>query len=139
MLELAILLRALQFAAQHAHHVAARAVFNQDHEFLAEIYSKMDSDYDSTIERFIGLNSAEALDEQAVLAAAVQKCATYPVKAAKENKELFIACIAAIKEINAKIEMLCKAPGVTQGSVQMMGDFADKNEILLYKLKQRVK
>lgn len=139
MLELAVLLRALQFSAQHAHHIAARAVFMQDHEFLAEIYNKMDSDYDSVIERFIGIHGAEALDEQSVLSAAVQKCAAYPVKSAKENKELFLMCINAIKEINAKIETLCKVPGVTQGSIQMLGNFADANEVILYKLKQRVK
>ena len=47
--------------------------------------------------------------------------------------------INAIKEINAKIETLCKVPGVTQGSIQMLGNFADANEVILYKLKQRVK
>ena len=40
MLELAVIVRSLQFYAHHAHHICARMVFMQDHEFLAEIYTK---------------------------------------------------------------------------------------------------
>jgi DNA-binding ferritin-like protein len=138
MLELAVLLKCLNMYSHKAHHVVARAVFLQDHEFLAEIYSKADSDYDNVIERFIGLNSTEALDEQSVLSQAVQKCGTYPLKGVKENKDLLVSCLKQIQEINGKIEVLCKASGTTQGTIQMIGDIADKNEVLIYKLKQRV-
>ena len=137
MLELATALRALQFYAHHAHHICARAVFNQDHETLGEIYSKADSDYDNVIERFIGTKGDSALDEQAVLVAAVQKCGQTPVKGVVENKVLLSNCLTALKEINAKIEVLCKTPGISQGTIQMIGDQANSNEVLIYKLQQR--
>lgn len=137
MLELAIALRALQFYSHHAHHIVARAVFFQDHEVLGEIYAKAESDYDNVIERFIGTKGAEALDEQSVLSAAVQKCGTFPLKGVTENKVVLSACLQQIKDINAKIELLCKVPGVTQGSIQMVGNIADANEVLMYKLQQR--
>lgn len=139
MLDLAVSIRALQFYAHHAHHICARVVFMQDHEILGEIYSKMDGDYDNVVERFIGLNGDSALDEQKVLMAAVQKCGQKPLKEAKENKELLKVCLDMIKEINAKIEPLCKNPKTSQGTIQMIGDIADKNEVLIYKLQQRLK
>lgn len=139
MLELAIALRALQFYSHHAHHIVARAVFFQDHEVLGEIYAKAEGDYDNVIERFIGTKGAEALDEQSVLSAAVQKCGTFPLKGVTENKVVLATCLQQIKEINAKIELLCKTPGVSQGTIQLIGDQANQNEILIYKLQQRCK
>jgi DNA-binding ferritin-like protein len=139
MLELASNLRALQFYAHHAHHIVARVVFNQDHEILSEIYTKADSDYDNVIERFIGLNGDVSLNEHQVLSVAVSKIAALPMKDVKENKELLKTCLDLIKEINSKIEILCKDPKTTQGTIQMIGDIADKNEVLCYKLSQRLK
>jgi DNA-binding ferritin-like protein len=138
MLELAIKLRALQLFGHHAHHIVARIVFFQDHDILSEIYTKAEADYDDVIERFIGLKGAEALDETKVLIAAVNKVQKMPLKIAKENKELLQSVLKLIEEINTDIEKLCKEPGLTQGTIQMVGNIADKNEVLVYKLKQRL-
>lgn len=139
MLDLAVSLLCLKLYAHKAHHVVAGAMFVPDHEILGEIYSKADSDYDDIIERFIGIHGADALDEQRVIELAVQKCGKYSVKGIKENKELLKVCLDSIKEINLKIEGLCKKAGVTQGTIQLIGDIANKNEVLIYKLQQRVK
>lgn len=139
MLDLSALLRTLQLYAHHAHHICGRIVFNQDHEMLAEIYTKAETDYDDVIERFIGLKGEEALDESKVLSVACQKVQALPMKGVKENKELLKACLDLIQQINTKIEPLCKDPKATQGSIQMLGNIADKNEILIYKLKQKLK
>jgi DNA-binding ferritin-like protein len=139
MLDLSSLLRTLQLYAHHAHHICGRIVFNQDHAMLAEIYAKAETDYDDVIERFIGLKGEEALDESKVLMVACQKVQSMPMKDVKENKELLKACLDLILQINAKIEPLCKDPKATQGSIQMLGNIADKNEVLVYKLKQRLK
>lgn len=139
MLDLSVLIRSLQLYAHHAHHIAARVVFNQDHEFLAEIYTKAETDYDDVIERFIGLKGDAALDENKVLAAVCSKVQALPLKDVKENKELLKVCLDLIKQINAKIETLCKEPNVSQGTIQMIGNIADKNEVLIYKLNQRLK
>jgi DNA-binding ferritin-like protein len=139
MLELAILVKCLELYSHSAHHIVARAVFIPDHEMLGSIYSKMNGDYDNIIERFVGLKGSEALDEQAVLVAAVQKCGTHPLKGITENKTVLSTCLQQIKDINAKIEVMCKAPGVTQGTIQLLGNMADLNEVVIYKLQQRVK
>lgn len=138
MLDLAMLLRVLQLYAHHAHHICARIVFNQDHAMLAEIYTKAETDYDDVIERFIGLKGMEALDESKVLSVACQKVQALPMKGVKENKELLKTCLDLIEQINAKIEPLCKDPKSTQGTIQLLGDCANKNEVLIYKLKQRL-
>jgi DNA-binding ferritin-like protein len=139
MLELAVLVKALELFSHSAHHIVARAVFIPDHEMLGGIYSKMNTDYDNIIERFVGLKGSEALDEQQVLQAAVQKCGASSLKGVAENKAVLLVCLQHIKDINAKIEVLCKEPGVTQGSIQMLGNIADANEVLIYKLQQRCK
>lgn len=139
MLDLAVCLLCLKFYAHKAHHVVARVAFIPDHDLLGEIYSKADADYDDVVERFVGLHGDEALDEQKIMEAAVQKCAKYPLKGVKENKELLKVCLESLKEINSKIEPVCKKPGATQGTIQMVGNIADKNEVLIYKLQQRLK
>jgi DNA-binding ferritin-like protein len=139
MLELAVLIKCLELYSHSSHHIVARAVFIPDHEMLGGIYSKMNGDYDNIIERFVGLKGSEALDEQAVLLAAVQKCGTHPLKGITENKTILISCLQQIKAINAKIELECKVPGVTQGTIQMLGNCADLNEVIIYKLQQRCK
>lgn len=48
-------------------------------------------------------------------------------------------CLMLIQECNQKIEVLCKQPNVTQGTIQLYGDVASKNEVLVYKIKQRIK
>lgn len=138
-LELSASVRALQFYAHHAHHVCARIVFSQDHAMLAEIYTKAETDYDNIIERYIGLKGDAALDESKVLMMACQKVQKLPMKDVKENKILLKACLDLILEINSKIEPLCKEPNASQGTIQMLGNIADANEVLVYKLKQRLK
>jgi DNA-binding ferritin-like protein len=139
MLDLAVSLLCLKLYAHKAHHVAARVAFIPDHEMLGEIYEMADSHYDDVLERFIGTHGDEALDEQRVIEAAVQKCAKYPIKGVKENKEYFKVCIESLNEINSKIEALCKKPEISQGTIQLVGDIANKNEVILYKIKQRCK
>lgn len=139
MIELAILVQSLKMYAHAAHHICARVVFNQDHDTLSAIYTQADSDYDDLIERYIGIYGDESLDEAKIITSAAQKMTQMPLKDAKENKELLKACLDTIKEINAKIEPLCKNPKTSQGTIQMLGDIANRNEVTIYKLKQRIK
>jgi DNA-binding ferritin-like protein len=139
MLELAILVKCLELYSHCAHHIVSKAVFIPDHEMLGSLYSKMNGDYDNIIERFVGLKGSEALDEQQILLQAVQKCGTLPLKGNAENKPLLVNCLQQLKAINAKIELVCKEPGITQGTIQLLGEQVNQNEILLYKLQQRCK
>lgn len=139
MLDLAIALLVLKQYSHHAHHIVARVVFNQDHSTLGDIYTQADSDYDDVIERFIGLNGDENLDEAKILSIAAQKVASLPLKGVKENKELLKQALELIQGINAKIEVLSKDPKSTAGTIQLIGDIANRHEVLVYKLKQRLK
>lgn len=139
MLDLALSLLVLKHYTHHAHHIVARVVFNQDHSTLGDIYSQADSDYDDVIERYIGTNSDEALDEAKILSIAAQKVAALPMKGVKENKELLKQTLELIQGINAKIEVLAKDPKTTQGTVQLIGDIANRHEVIIYKLKQRLR
>lgn len=139
MLELAINLRVLQFYAHHAHHICARLVFMPDHEFLSEIYTKAEQDYDDVIERYIGLNGDSSFNEAQLLSMSAQKVEGLSLNTAKDNKEMLLTCLSLIQQINSKIETLCKQSDITQGTLQLLGDQSNKNEILVYKLKQRTK
>ena len=137
MLQLLPLLRALNLYAHHAHNMCARVPFFQDHEALAEIYEKADSDYDAVIERIIGTKGAEGLDLSMIVGASLQKLQTMPLGG--QNSDMFQGILSMKMELVAQIEQLIKAGGLSQGTIQMLGDIADKEEVDLYKIKQRIK
>ena len=138
MKDLAIHLRCLQLYAHNAHNTVARIVFMQDHEFLAEIYSAAEGNYDDVIERIIGLHGSEALDLKEVQIAAVQKLSTYPSQV-KENSVFFQVILQMEKHTCELVEQLVRNNMVSVGTEQMIGDIADKSEIRQYKLQQRIK
>ena len=72
MKELAILLRMMQLYSHNAHNNAGGPTFFEDHKFLGKLYPQYEADYDSVVERIIGLYGVAALDlhkvqEQAIL------------------------------------------------------------------------
>lgn len=136
MLELLILLRTKYLLAHNQHLTVSRIVFLQDHEFLGEIYGKALDHYDSVAERMIGLNNPPNLiqvQEQAV-ATLKQLPTTF-----KDNTEALSTLCDLNKHILAKIETVCKMPGISQGTMQLVGGIADEIEVECYKLGQRTK
>ncbi len=139
MKELAILLRSLNLYAHSAHNLCGRIPFFQDHSFFNEIYTAADSNYDSVVERMIGLygeDSVPSLVEQ--LEAVHQIVSQLPEKGVKENAVFFQIILEKQKMVCAKIEELCKS-GLPQGTIQMLGNIADQSEQLQYKISQRLK
>lgn len=132
MKELAIMLRTKQLLAHNGHNMVSGVAFMQDHEFLGELYPEYESAYDSVIERIIGLYGHDSLDIIAIQTAAVQKLAQYP------NSEFFNSLLHCEKEMCSHIEKLCKVAGVTQGTINLLADIADKSEVRQYKLKARL-
>jgi len=55
----------------------------------------------------------------------------------KENAVFFQIILEKQKMVCSKIEELCKS-GLPQGTIQMLGNIADKSEVFQYKLKQRL-
>lgn len=140
MKELLILLRSINLYAHQAHNICARIPFFQDHEFFNEVYTNADSAYDDVIERMIGLYGEESipsLPEQ--LVAISQIIEQLPEKGVKENAIFFQVLLEKQKLVCAKIEQLCTAGNLPQGTIQMLGNIADKSEQFQYKMKQRLK
>ena len=137
MMSLAVCLRALQIISHHYHNVCGKIAFHQDHEFFAEVYSAAESDYDSVIERIIGKDGVQAINLDMILTQVSAKVKAMP-KSAPENKAYYEALLSQIEYINAEIGKLIDSKSVSRGTEQMIGNIADKNEVLVYKIKRRI-
>jgi len=139
MIQLLAHLRAMQLFSHHAHNLVSRAVFFQDHDFFGAVYPEYEADYDGIIERIIGLQGEGQLALQPLLQAVVAKIASAPSVGVKENKVFFQYLLQQEQELCKIVEELCKAPGVSQGTIQTISTLGEKSEIRQYKIKQRIK
>lgn len=136
MQDLAKLFRLKQLLAHAYHQLCARIVFFQDHEFFGDLYTKAESDYDSVVERMIGLGQAPDLN--ALQLQVAQELQKYPMTF-KENSEAFQHVLNLNKQILQVIEVSCKSGKLSQGTTNLLADHADKIEVECYKLQQRLK
>jgi DNA-binding ferritin-like protein len=139
MKELQILLRALQLYAHSCHHLAARVVFMQDHDMLADIYTAAETDYDAISERIIGIQGEEqypSLGEQ--MKAVFAKVNGLPLMGLKENSAMFEAILQLEQEICAAAQTAIAA-GMSEGTKQLVGDVCNRLEVEQYKIKRRLK
>ena len=60
---IAIRLRASQFIAHNAHHLASGPTFFTDHKFFGKAYPAYEAAYDSIVERMIGLGEKPDLTD----------------------------------------------------------------------------
>ena len=132
MTELAITLRAAQFAA-HAHHnqVSGRT-FLEDHEFLGELYDAYETAYDAVIERLIGFGKAPDL-RQITGDAAVLFSKIMDMQKTWSN--VFLEVEKAIRH-DADAALMKKPSNGTQNFLQGL---CDESEQRTYKLGQRAK
>lgn len=130
--------RAMQFFAQNAHHLVARAPFHSDHSFFGETYEAMADAYDSVAERIIGLMGEEALKPQTIPLEANEKIKMAPSTGVKENKVFYQFQLMMEQELCKRISAAIAA-GVSPGTEQLLGTFCDESEIRQYKIKQRIK
>lgn len=140
MIELLACLRALQLFTHHAHNLCARVAFFSDHEFFGEVYGEAESDYDSVIERIIGKKGeVPELELGSFMSKVTAKLSGAPSIGQKENKVFFMHQLKMEENICSYVEQLCKAGGLSQGQIQLLGDIAQRSEIRQYKIKQRCK
>jgi len=126
---LAIILKIMNLYAHNAHNEIAGASFFQDHAFLGEIYEGYDVDYDSIVERLIGLNRKPDLPALACVA-------TDYVKQMK-GAECFTALLELEEQVCKQIASLMSKESA--GTQNLLADIADRSEQRQYKLKQRIK
>lgn len=136
MKELAILLRSMQLYTQNAHNLVDKGLFFQDHDFLGGLYETYDAEYDSIIERIIGLTDSNAINLMEVQIAAIKLIQSLPPKETDN-----IAYFIKIEDMEKKLRMqIAKInPSVSIGTQQLIGDVANASEGRSYKLKQRIK
>lgn len=129
-MNLAALLRYLQLYTHMAHNLLGGETFLQDHEFFGELYPGYEADYDSVIERMIGLG--EQLD-----LVKIQKDAVSELKAPKSLEEAYKEILSCEEELISACEKLEKSASL--GTANLLAGLADKAEGRIYKLKQRLK
>lgn len=137
MKELAILLRAMQMFSHSAHHLMARTPFHSDHEFFSEVYQGLDDDYDSVIERMIGLSGEEGAQLQAILVGVSSKLVGAPSIGVKENALFYQHQLKFEMELCTLIAQIIQS--TSPGTEQLIGEICNKSEMRQYKIKQRIK
>lgn len=121
-----------------AHNLCAGGSFFSDHDFFAATYNELESDYDSLIERCIGLFGDEHLCLKDIISEALEIIMKCPDRV-QNNKEYFAYLSKLEDELVASIETLSKIDDISQGLIQLLGSIAERSEIRQYKIKQRLK
>ena len=128
MKEIAIQLRAMQLYAHAAHNDVHGVAFFGDHEFLGELYSEYETQYDATVERMIGRNMVIDHNE-------IERGANSIFL--KTNGMAFSDLVMMETELRRLIESVY--PTQTIGTQDLLATFADSSEQRTYKLGQRVR
>lgn len=128
--DLAALLRAMQLYAHAAHNLAKGKTFFEDHEAFAGFYGEYEADYDSVVERMIGLEGDADI-------AAITKAACDVINENPESSE------KAYSVLLASEKRLCKLAtehnkGASLGTQNLLQAIADKSEMRQYKIKRRL-
>ena len=124
---LATLSRYLQFVSHIGHHLTQGLTFFSDHAFLNELYLAYESQYDIIAERMVGLDLFPDLANINIDAAKALTNSTTP--------------FATLLDIERKfcIEVKVAMPLVSEGTANMLAQFADDSEVRQYKINQRLK
>jgi DNA-binding ferritin-like protein len=135
MLNLAIALRSLQLYAHNCHNLASGMTFFSDHSFFGDVYAQAEVDYDSIIERLLGMG--KDLDLYQVQYKACESISNMPVKSDNEEyfKQILKMKLAIIKQVDA----LAKAKILPSGTEQLVTEISNKTEVDVYKIRQRLK
>ena len=129
-MNLAALLRYMQFYAHVAHNMCSGPTFVSDHPFLAELYGAYEEEYDGVIERMIGLGEKINLAE-------IHKMAAKDLEVPQSFEQAFKELMVCEKSLCKACEALAKDASL--GTENMLAGIADKSEMRQYKLKQRLK
>ena len=129
LIELATVYRTLNLYAHHAHNMASGDEFMQDHAFFGEVYSLADSFYDDVVERHIG-TTEEPIDLCGILKDSYDLIE-------KMNDSYYKNILILLKEIVSSIDSM--KTGMSSGTVNLIQGQADQTEVLIYKIKRRIK
>lgn len=132
--KLAQTFRTAQLVAHNFHNLTKGVSFFADHEFFGDLYGTYEEAYDSIVERDIGLG--EAIDLCAINAAAGTACGNYDGSDMAAD-EMCAVLLGLERQIQAECAQFTK--GASIGTANLLADLADKSEMRVYKLRQRIK
>jgi DNA-binding ferritin-like protein len=116
-------LRAMQLNYHEAHHLSAGPCFAADHEMFGEFYAEVEEDYDSFVERCIGMGFTEVAEPEEQMGV-VSNVLNLDDKASEQQ-------LCQICDLAAEV------PESTLGFEQLLGDIAQHSEVRQYKLGRR--
>ena len=132
--KIATTLRAAGNVARNCHNQVKGIAFFGDHEFFGEVYAELEGDYDAVVERCIG--TGEAIDLCEVTTNAAAKSANYDCSDMAAD-EMCAVLLGLEREIQAQATEANK--GASLGTQNLLQGIADKSEMRVYKLRQRIK
>lgn len=132
--EIALQFRSMQLYAHCAHNLCDGITFFSDHEFFGSTYEAYEGAYDAAVERMIGLGMK--LDIFKLQMSAAELIAQSRMR---DNSDAFTHLLTA-EEVIGKLVEKCIAEGeYSQGTVNLLAQFADDSEVRRYKIQQRLK
>lgn len=136
--ELVAHLRGMQFFSHNAHNMVARSPFHSDHDFFGEVYTALEDDYDSVIERMLGLFGDSSINFDDILSKAHFLVSQLDVQKATENVVFYQHLLILEKKLCDMIKQIC-LQNCSIGTEQLLGDIANKSEMRQYKISRRIK
>ena len=132
MKQLAVLVRSMQFFAHNAHNLASGKTFLEDHEFLGDLYETYEGIYDDIVERMIGEEGADDIEDVAALAADMMAD-----EKVKSNDDAFRILLQKETELRSMVGGLVRK--ASDGTQNMLQGLADDSLRRSYKIGQRLK
>jgi DNA-binding ferritin-like protein len=135
MKQIIILLRAMQLYLHQSHNTTKGDTFFQDHDYFGEVYPQLEKDYDDVLERSIGLygNTLSLLE---IVDGVLEILRNIPER--EEVKEILKNQLELEEKLQGYIEKSIEHKLVSQGTTQLLGEIANKSEMRVYKINQRV-
>jgi len=131
LLDLATIFRTLNLYSHHAHNLTCGDTFFQDHDFLKGVYELADGFYDDIIERHIG-----TVDDKVDLCEIIKD--SYEL-IEKMSSDYLGTTLILLEESAKAIDEMCKGGKLSSGTENLIQGQADQIEVLIYKLKRRLK
>lgn len=125
----------MQLIAHNAHNLVKGQTFFSDHKYFSKLYETYTEDYDSVVEKCIGLGIA--IDLQEVTQDAAMKAASVSTTDLMNPESGFSIILRMEKELQVAVEKTDS--NASYGTKNFLQGLADLSENRCYQLQQRLK
>ena len=135
MQDLMSLSRMMNLYYHYLHSVSNGLSFSSDHELMAEFYAAVDVDYDSLVERRMGLGGSMGKSELLDIITEAHVALEQIPEGADMNAHLKYA-LQLEQLYRAELSLACE--GASKGTENLLAAMADASEVRSYKINQRL-